>query len=142
MKEYFTTSYEEKRKANLIKLSEQYDKLLSTYKAYNPNDVRDAPRIVSLENDIKNYSKTVINELNKSADMIEQQIKLYEEKLTELDSLRTKLINTETNNNDINTFNINLSDTQQLNNNYTRNNLILFIICCILIIVLIILNMM
>lgn len=142
MKEYFTTSYEEKRKEKLIQLSETYDKLLSSYKSYNPDDSRDATIISGLETKLENFNKELIDELNKSADMIEEQIEIYENKLDELTALRDKLTGLTEDNGDIVTFTSNLEETQKLNKEYTTRNLILLVLCCILIIVLIMLNIM
>lgn len=140
MKEYFTTSYEQKRKEKLIKLSETYDKLLSSYKSYNPDEVRDINVRNKLETKITDFNKQLINELNKSADLIEQQIKIYENKLTELSSLKEKLVSLEDKGNAIITFKHNLAEADNLNKKATMNNLILLILCCLLLVVLIILN--
>lgn len=142
MKEYFTTTYEENRKERLIELSNIYDKLLNSYKSFNPDDNRDANQIIKVERKLKSFNKELIDELNKSADMIELQIEIYEKKLGELTALRNKLTNLSDDNNEIITYKYNLAETQKINKKYTTNNLILLALCCLLIIVLIMLNIM
>lgn len=141
MKELFTTSYEEKRKNNLIELNDKYNKLLSTYELYNNNDIRDLSQISETENDIINHNKLLISELHKSADMLDTQINIYENKKQELDKIEKQILKLDEKDSDLN-YSTNIKQLKKENNKNSITNLILLILCCGLIVILLLLNIM
>jgi hypothetical protein len=127
MKEYFTTSYEQNRKNKLLELNTIYNKLLSTYK-----DEIDLQKKNSTLDEIYNYNYTIINELDKYLDLIENQISILNKKKEILANLDKEILALK--NSNIINYNTNINDLKIRNKNDKILNIILLIICILLLI--------
>jgi hypothetical protein len=91
MKEYFSVSYEQKKRDKLNEINEVYNKLISTYKSEN-----DITKKANTANEIKQYNLYIMEELNNYLNLIESQITILNDKQNELTKLESKeLINTQ-----------------------------------------------
>jgi hypothetical protein len=89
MKEYFSVSYEQKKKDKLNEINEIYNKLISTYTS-ETNTLKKA----EAGNDIKQYNLQIMNELDNYLDLIESQMTILDNKQNELIALENNNINT------------------------------------------------
>ena len=128
MKEYFTTSYEQRKKDKLLELNELYSKLLSTY----TSEVNASKKAV-IANELYNYNKNIIADLNAYLDLIETQITILDDKKSELVELETVRVNRT---NDPIDYTKDITELTNKNAKYKNVNFALFAIVVLLIILL------
>ena len=139
MKEYFTSSYEQKRKDNLLEINNKYNNLISTYNSQSDNNELDNQNTTSTK--IYGYNNKMMSELNKYLDLIESQITILENKQNKLAIIENKIHNLKKPNT-LN-YNTNISEIKLKNKNDNIMNILLIVICCLLLslFVLLIFNM-
>jgi hypothetical protein len=127
MKEYFTTSYEQKRKNKLLELNEKYNQLLSLYKSES-----DSSKKTETARELYKYNSTIMTELDAYLDLIESQINILSDKNSELSDLNAKLIELE-NINPVIDYTNDITELEKANKTVKLINIVLLIICILLI---------
>lgn len=128
MKEYFTTSYEQKRKDQLLTINESYNKLISTYKeTSNVSDRENVTKNINLNN------KKNMDTLDEYLSLLEKQIDIIDEKKIRLDNVEKQLMDLKNTNHTDKVDNLN--ELYKINNSWININIILIIVCIILAII-------
>lgn len=79
MKEYFSVSYEQKKKDKLNEINEIYNTLMSTYTSET-----DVAKKASAASEIRQYNLQIMTELDNYLDLIESQMTILDNKQNEL----------------------------------------------------------
>lgn len=132
MKEYFTTTYEQKRKDKLLELNKTYNALLSTYTSQEDNMKKN-----DAANNLYNYNNTTImTELDNYLDLINSQMEILENKKMKLDEIENSILSLQKEKETID-YTTNLNELNIRNKTSKMTNMFLLIICALLIVLII-----
>lgn len=129
MKEYFTTTYEQKKKDKLLEINDVYSKLIPTYKATS-NQVDK----IKIEQSIVSTNENVMNQMDEYLELIEKQFTIIDEKNMSLAKLHSDIAELEANKYQ-RQFKNNISDVKQTNSDYNTRNILLLTSLIIFIII-------
>jgi hypothetical protein len=130
MKEYFTASYEQKRKNKLIELNEKYNQLLSTY-----NSESDSIKKTDAAKELYKYNSLIMTELDEYLDLIEAQVSILASKSDELKDINLKLSNLENENDIIIDYSNDITELKKTTRTTNIVNILLLIICVALLVI-------
>jgi hypothetical protein len=128
MKEYFTTSYEQRKREKLLTLNETYNALLNTYNSQSSGLEKN-----KAANNVYNNTDVIMNELDGFLDLIESQMTILSTKKTELDQLENEIIELKSQQDTIN-YTSNIEELKKRNKRDKMYNIMLLIICFLLLI--------
>lgn len=128
MKEYFTTSYEQRKREKLLTLNETYNALLNTYNSQGSGLKKN-----TAANNVYNNTDVIMNELDGFLDLIESQMTILSTKKTELDQLENEIIDLKSQQATID-YTSNIEELEKRNKRDKMYNIMLLIICFLLLI--------
>lgn len=131
MKEYFTSTYEQKRKEKLLELNNTYNELLNTYNSQSDSNIIKKQEAA---NALYSYDNTTImTELDNYLDLIDSQMTILENKKKELDTIENDIISLKKQTSKLD-YSTNLNELETRNKSSKMINIFLLIICILLVI--------
>ena len=133
MKEYFTSSYEQKRREKLIEINNKYNALIPTYTAEKAKSPLNVNKIAELEVKLTKMDEDLITELDNYVNLLDSQVDMLKDKKTKLDEIENKLIELKNSNLQV-SYDTNLEELKERNISEKKKIIVMIIICIILVI--------